>query len=496
MNNAYKKLLEIGKRYHLLNKFDRILSPGSVNGKNKKLSEELKNKVIELTNFLPIDTKYSYRQNLLRLIPNTEKEWQCPVCSRPRKLSATGNKFEITCGTKDQIHKETIKKIQYQNQQNSRKTSGKDYSRSPESQSKFEVTCLKKFGAKTPLTSKKIQEKSRKTLIKKYGVENAHQNPKVIEKAKKTCLAKYGVDNPMKNEIIQKKAISTNLKRYGGNGPACSKSVKEKQKKTLLKNYGEDNPAKIKKFKRKRELTRLKNFTTLTEIDSLKFKPENILNFREEINKELICNNYIDKNNCLLVQKLTKDLGYRTNTPTYNIVKNFGIKYNHRQGQSEPEYQIIDLLELAVPEIEIVHGSRKIIAPLELDIYLPEYQLAIEFNGSLYHSAGKDNWSAVNNTLEEMQNKHSTKTKACQDKGIELIHIPEWWWNYDREYWERLVLSKIGVGELQKSSELSSSYELLGSNHPVILPELYSPLEWTQETLEQLIEEGKRVYFL
>lgn len=61
---------------------------------------------------------------------------------------------------------------------------------------------------------------------------------------------------------------------------------------------------------------------------------------------------------------------------------------------------------------------RDIIPPFELDIYIPEKKLAVEFNGSYWHG---DN-------LKE-STYHQKKSRACIDKGIRLIHIFEYEWN-------------------------------------------------------------------
>jgi hypothetical protein len=63
----------------------------------------------------------------------------------------------------------------------------------------------------------------------------------------------------------------------------------------------------------------------------------------------------------------------------------------------------------------VITNSRKIISPYEIDIYLPDKKLAIEFNGTWYHSvnAGK------------AKNYHLIKSKLCREQGIRLVHIYE-----------------------------------------------------------------------
>ena len=64
---------------------------------------------------------------------------------------------------------------------------------------------------------------------------------------------------------------------------------------------------------------------------------------------------------------------------------------------------------------QIITHARKIIKPKELDIYLPDIQLAIEFNGVFFHS--------IQNNVSKTY--HLDKSLACRQKGIRLIHIYE-----------------------------------------------------------------------
>ena len=77
----------------------------------------------------------------------------------------------------------------------------------------------------------------------------------------------------------------------------------------------------------------------------------------------------------------------------------------------------------------IVENNRNILNGKELDIYLPEYNLAIEYNGLLWHSEkyGKDKYY------------HLNKLNLCNEQGIKLIQI------FEDEYLEHkdIVLSKI-----------------------------------------------------
>ena len=73
-------------------------------------------------------------------------------------------------------------------------------------------------------------------------------------------------------------------------------------------------------------------------------------------------------------------------------------------------------------------NTRKVISPKELDIYLPELNLAIEYCGLYWHNEG-----------HKGKNYHREKLDACTDKGIRLVTLfeDEWLNNND------LVKNKI-----------------------------------------------------
>lgn len=69
---------------------------------------------------------------------------------------------------------------------------------------------------------------------------------------------------------------------------------------------------------------------------------------------------------------------------------------------------------------EVFDSTREIIPPLEIDIWIPEKNLAIEYHGLYWHSGGHEK------TFDK--NKHRKKYEACRDLGIKLIQIfsDEW----------------------------------------------------------------------
>jgi very-short-patch-repair endonuclease len=79
---------------------------------------------------------------------------------------------------------------------------------------------------------------------------------------------------------------------------------------------------------------------------------------------------------------------------------------------SSPHQRIIDLLNQH--NIEFQTNTKNIIPPLELDIYIPSKNLAIEVNGIYWHSelaGGKD------------RHYHLNKTQRCEEQGIQLLQF-------------------------------------------------------------------------
>ncbi len=83
---------------------------------------------------------------------------------------------------------------------------------------------------------------------------------------------------------------------------------------------------------------------------------------------------------------------------------------------------------------EVQQSNRTILRPLELDIYIPEKKLAIEYNGVRYH----------NDQMKD-RNYHYNKYRQCRDQGIRLIQIMDIIWNTRQEQVKSLLRHALGV---------------------------------------------------
>ena len=121
--------------------------------------------------------------------------------------------------------------------------------------------------------------------------------------------------------------------------------------------------------------------------------------------------------------------------PTHGVFKQTPDAHLHGSGCpkcsnsiSEPENKIYDFIANDI-KLEVIKRDRNAIKPMEIDLYLPQINIGIEYNGLYWHS-----------TKFKKNNSHLLqKTLKCKEKGINLIHIFEDEWLNKQD----IVISKI-----------------------------------------------------
>lgn len=118
-------------------------------------------------------------------------------------------------------------------------------------------------------------------------------------------------------------------------------------------------------------------------------------------------------NKCLCCHKETLNKKYCSGA-CRNKLNNPNIKGS----KSKAEKILIEQLKFNFPQFSIIENDRKILNGLELDVYIPELKLAIEWNG-IFH------YEPIHglNQLEKIQHKDGKKIELCKSLGIELIII-------------------------------------------------------------------------
>ena len=95
----------------------------------------------------------------------------------------------------------------------------------------------------------------------------------------------------------------------------------------------------------------------------------------------------------------------------------------------------IELLNFVKTYFPNAKRDRNLIYPLEVDILIEDIKLAIEYDGSYWHS-----------TEFKPANYHLMKTQLCNEKGYRLIHIWEDEWKFDKDKIKER-LHQIFIGE-------------------------------------------------
>jgi hypothetical protein len=81
-------------------------------------------------------------------------------------------------------------------------------------------------------------------------------------------------------------------------------------------------------------------------------------------------------------------------------------------------------------------GDREILEGKELDFYIKDYNLALEFNGLYWHS---DKFKS--------NDYHQNKTIDCLNKKIQLFHIWEDDWFNKKEIVKSIIKGKLGINK-------------------------------------------------
>lgn len=246
------------------------------------------------------------------------------------------------------------------------------------------------------------------------------------DNTKKTNVEKYGSASPFGNKDVQNKIRETMDARYGGHS-AASPEVQAKMKRTLLERYGEDSPSKIPHMREKAKKTLLTRYGTESnrkasmlrnysnETLQLFNSPEEILSIYDKSKKPL---HVLAEETGIHRFQLSRLLGDRV------------IKYRR---SSYEERLFIEDIEKHF-DISLERGSRKIISPLELDAYLEEAKLGIEYHGIYWHSTDR----------KDVDMRHFHKRNASKTVGISLLQFTSIEVEQRRNQVFSIIASKLG----------------------------------------------------
>lgn len=265
----------------------------------------------------------------------------------------------------------------------------------------------------------KINKKRNETTLLLHGVINNGQT-----KTAKEAHSDFYKDEIKVTEVTQQ-IKDTKLTNYNDE----NYNNRSKAEKTCLEKYGVKNTWSLTDEKQNPNLDILRDKDKLSELFPR-----------------------------LSVEEIALQTGLHAQTIYYYLNKH-GLRTQYK---STFEQEIIFYLN-SLGIINIITNKRTIIGK-ELDIFLPDYSLAIEYNGIYWHH---DKIPHITKTY------HYDKFISCEKLGIELLTIFSNSWNDNKEIWKTKIRNKLQLNiesvyaRKTEIIEITSkdTIEILNNNH-------------------------------
>ncbi len=295
-----------------------------------------------------------------------------------------------------------------------------------------------------------------KGFFKFCSTKCASNSEEKKSKTKSTNLEKWGCISPLSNESIKNKIKRTNLEKWGVENVSQSLSVKKKKSKTMLDNFGvEFNSQRLEVKRNLSKKMSLLN-SKLNTNRHAKYWENKLSNIDLDLVSksigsiiEIRCD---EGNHSFSIHKTTFNDRIKNGTPLCTICNPVGDL------KSFKEREVLNWIK-SIYSGEIIESYRD---GLEIDIYLPDLRLGLEFNGLYWHSEEfKDKWY------------HLNKTNFFKESGIRIIHIWEDDWIFRKDIIKSQISNFIGVSkkiwarncEVRSINDVKLVKNFLNKNH-------------------------------
>ena len=241
----------------------------------------------------------------------------------------------------------------------------------------------------------------------------------------KTNLTNLGVEYPSQDLVVKEKIKQTNLNNYGVVSVLCLQEIrdlgkeklnlggiKEKRKQTNLEKYGVEYGFHKKDIFYNRYFGENGKYSNIliplfSKEEYIGCDRRNLYKFECKKCHTIFEDSLADGNipNCLCCYP--KQITPKFENNFYDWISSLGLK--------------------------IFRRDRKQISPLEIDFYLPDSKIGIEFNELRSHCDNK-----------KSKFYHLDKTNLCEKGGIQLIHVFQDEWFFKQDIVKSIILSKLG----------------------------------------------------
>ncbi|MCS7317756.1 MAG: hypothetical protein NZZ41_05550 [Candidatus Dojkabacteria bacterium] len=284
-----------------------------------------------------------------------------------------------------------------------------------------------------------IRKKINETMLKKHGVINPSHNKSIVMKRKQTNIEKYGISCNLQLKEIREKAIKSNIEKYGKIYPLQNEEIRKKAFESFVKKYNVENPFFVDDIRRKFETTMIERYG----VDN--FSKIGLLEVKDKIfNKNWLYDEYVVKKKT--GEQIAKDLGLSKSFVCKILKKNFKIR---KTNKTFPESEIECFLKEHF-KFNVDRNKRKLIYPYEIDIFIPEKNIAIEYCGLFWHSE-----------RQKQKEYHRKKLEKCIQKKLKLITLFSNEWMHDRERTQQKLIWILEGNEYKIYEEEIGKEEIL-----------------------------------
>lgn len=242
------------------------------------------------------------------------------------------------------------------------------------------------------------------------------------ESYRQTSLQRYGVTHPMKHESVVAKLKATNIDRHGDSNPMRWTGAKFLE--LMQQRHGTSVVRNINGVHEKIAANKLEQTRQLL--------PQKIAEMEKLF--EVQCLSKVEELSFSRVDDVELTWQHRCGRSWQSPISFRGIRScpSCSSGTSRGEQELAKFIETQGLEVQL--HRRDIIAPRELDIYVPALGLALEFDGTYWHNA-----------KFETRERCLDKLERCEKQGLRLITVQEHLWVAKRELVESRLLSIFGT---------------------------------------------------
>lgn len=287
------------------------------------------------------------------------------------------------------------------------------------------------------------------------------ENKDLVRTCSKSCATKYGTGKRKQaildrfggqenyNQYLKEMQRKNSLEKYGMLFQSLP-STKNNRIATMIERYGVDHNSKLDTVKSSRLIEEDgKLIDVLRSKESIE-KRRDAFNNRSEEERKQTYNKFIETRKSRskirydILDNITERVSIEELSATANCSFMTAYRVLSKKGLIDTHYTeatIGDYLDSL--GVSYLKESRKIIRPLELDYYIDDLKLAIEYNGLYWHSSNNEELD------KKWKDYHLRKTNLCLAKGITLLHIFEdEWVNLEkRDVWKSIINHKLGLSK-------------------------------------------------